>query len=96
MKLLILAQGPIARYVKLPVTHAPEMPRTFSQPPRVSHPDMHHGTCLSRRDRKLVVSFEVVRGENVPGIPGTCTTSNFTYLIRGPWLYLDCVWTIDR
>ena len=23
-------------------------------------------------------------GENVPGIPGTCTTRNFTYLVRGP------------
>ena len=24
-------------------------------------------------------------GENVPGIPGACTTLNFTYLITGPW-----------
>ena len=24
-------------------------------------------------------------GENVPGIPGACTTLNFTYLARGPW-----------
>ena len=23
-------------------------------------------------------------GENVPGIPGTCATRNFTYLVRGP------------
>ena len=25
-------------------------------------------------------------GENVPGIPGACATSNFTYLARGPWV----------
>ena len=38
-------------------------------------------TC---RDRKLAVSFEVGGGENVPSIPGACTTSNFMYLVRGP------------
>ena len=27
--------------------HAPGMPGTFSLPPRVSNPDMHHGTCLT-------------------------------------------------
>ena len=26
-------------------THAPGMPGTFSPPPRLSDPDMHHGTC---------------------------------------------------
>ena len=34
------------------------------------------------RDRKLTVSFEVGGGENFPGIPGTCATRNFTYLVR--------------
>ena len=24
-------------------------------------------------------------GENDPGIPGACTTCNYTYLVRGPW-----------
>ena len=33
--------------------------------PRVSDPEMHHGTCV----------------ENVPGIPGACTTLIFTYLV---------------
>ena len=32
----------------------------------------------------LAVSLEVGGGENVPGIPGACTTRNFTYLITGP------------
>ena len=27
--------------------HAPGMPGTFSPPPRVSNPDMHHGTCVT-------------------------------------------------
>ena len=39
--------GPIARYVKLRVAHAPGMPGTFSAPPRASDPDMHHGTCVT-------------------------------------------------
>ena len=41
--------GPLTRYVKLRVAHAPEMSGTFSLPPRVSDPDMRHGTCVSRR-----------------------------------------------
>ena len=36
--------GPLARYVKLRVAHAPG---TFSPPPWVSDPDMHHGTCVT-------------------------------------------------
>ena len=39
--------GPLARYVKLRWAHAPGMPETFSPPPRVSDPDMHHGTCVT-------------------------------------------------
>ena len=39
--------GPLTRYVKLWVVHAPGMPGTFSPPPRISDPDMHHGTCVT-------------------------------------------------
>ena len=39
--------GPLTRYVKLRAAHAPGMPGTFSPPPRVSDPDMHHGTCVT-------------------------------------------------
>ena len=39
--------GPFARYAKVRVAHAPGMPGTFSPPPRVTDPDMHHGTCLT-------------------------------------------------
>ena len=35
------------RYVKLRVAHTSRMPITFSPPPRVSDPDMHHGTCVT-------------------------------------------------
>ena len=43
----ILSHEPLARYVKLWVEHASGMPGTFYPPPRVSDPDMHHGTCLT-------------------------------------------------
>ena len=39
--------GPLVRYVKLRVVHAPGMPWTFSPQPRFSDPDRHHGTCVT-------------------------------------------------
>ena len=39
--------GTLARYAKLRVAHAPGMPGTFSPPPRVSDPDVHHDTCVT-------------------------------------------------
>ena len=42
------------------------------------------------RDRLLAVSFEVGAGENVPGIPGACSTRNFAYLERGPLCDCPC------
>ena len=41
------SHGPLTRYVKMQVAHAPDMPGTFPPPPRVSDPDMHHGTCVT-------------------------------------------------
>ena len=38
--------GPLARYAKLRVAHAPGMSGTFSPPPRFIDPNMHHGTCV--------------------------------------------------
>ena len=32
---------------KITGVHAPGMPGTFSRPPRVSDPDMHHGMCVT-------------------------------------------------
>ena len=39
--------GPLARYAKSRVAHASGVPGTFSSPPWVSDPDMHHGTCVT-------------------------------------------------
>ena len=39
--------GPLARYVKLRVAHAPGMPGTFSPTTAFSDTDMHHGTCVT-------------------------------------------------
>ena len=45
--------GPLIRYVKLQVAHAPGMPekifphRRFQSKPLVSDPGMHHGTCVT-------------------------------------------------
>ena len=39
--------GPLTKYGKLRVAHEPEIPGKFSPPPRVSDPDMHHGTCVT-------------------------------------------------
>ena len=48
--IFVIPQQPrtrLARYVKLRVAHTPEMPGTFSLPPRVSDPDIDHGTCVT-------------------------------------------------
>ena len=42
----IWLNGPLTRYVKLWVAHAPGMLGMFSPPSRVSDPDKHHGTCV--------------------------------------------------
>ena len=81
----------LIRYVKLRFVQSPGMPGTFSPLPLVNDPNMHHDRCITHvprciRDSYLAVSFEVVGGENVPGIPGACATRNFTYLVRGPWV----------
>ena len=45
--LISILHGPHTRYTKLWVAHAPGMPGTFSLPPRVSDPDMHHDMCVT-------------------------------------------------
>ena len=82
---------PLARYVILRVARAPGMPGTFSPPPLVSDPDMHHGTCVTHvpwcMPGSVTSGFLWSRWlGNVPGIPGACATRNFTHLVRGPWL----------
>ena len=48
--------------------------RHASRHVRDAHAVMHVGMFF----------LEVGGGENVPGIPGACTTRTFTYLVRGP------------
>ena len=43
----VVKQGPLSRYVKLRVAHAPGMPGRFSPPPWISDTGMHHGTCVT-------------------------------------------------
>ena len=78
-----LLHGPLARYVKLRIAHAPGI---FSPPPLFSDPDMHHGTCVTHLPWCMPGRLLAVFGgkENVSGIPGACATRNFTYLVRGP------------
>ena len=81
--------GPLTRYVKLRVVHAPGMPGTFSRhrfqrKPLVSDPGMHHGTCVTHVPWCMSGSLTRCGGENVPGIPGACATRTFTHLARGP------------
>ena len=40
------SHGPLGTFVKLRVVYAPGMPGTFFSPPRVSEPNMHHGTFV--------------------------------------------------
>ena len=78
-----LLQGPLTRYIKLWVVHAPRMPGTFSPPP-TSKETMHHGMCVAHVPWCMSGSLTRGGGGNVPGIPGACTTRNFTFLLRGP------------
>ena len=43
--------GPLTRYAKMPVAHAPGMPGTFSPPTWASDLDVHHGTCVAHVPR---------------------------------------------
>ena len=81
--------GPLTRYAKLRVAHAPGMLGTFSPPPRFSDPDMNRGTCVTYvpwcMSVLLTSDFLWRRGEeNVHSIPGPCATRNFAFLVRCP------------
>ena len=80
-----ICHGPLTTYVKLRVAHAPGMPGTFSPPPKplVSHPGMHHGTCVTHVPWCMSGSLTHGGQENVLGIPNASTIHNLTYLARG-------------
>ena len=74
------------------------MPGTFSPLPRVSDPDIHHGTCRdASRDRYLAVSFDVDGRQNVPGIPSRMRNPRFCVSGKRPnkpnhFSFLLCRW----
>ena len=71
-----LVYGPLTRYVKLQVAHAPGTPGTFSprrrfqRKPLVSDPGIHHGTCVTHVPWYMSGSLTCGDGGNVPSIPG--------------------------
>ena len=82
--------GPLARYEKLRVAHAPGMPGTFSPPPRVSDPDIHHGTCVTHGSwcmpGSLTSAFSWSRWwGNRSRHSRRMRNPPFTYLVRGPY-----------
>ena len=83
----------VAGYVKLRVAHEAEMPGTFSPSPRVTDPDMHHGTCVTHVPwcmRGLLTScfrWSRWREKAFQAFPAHAhPVRNFTYLVRGPCL----------
>ena len=84
----VQAHGPLTRCVKLRVVRAPGMPGTFSPPPRISDPDMHHGTCATHVPwctwGSLIKGFlwSRWRGKRYRHF---LRMRDFTYLVRGPW-----------
>ena len=52
--------------------------------PLVSDPGMHHGTCVTHAPWCMSGSLTLGGVENVPGIPGACTTHSFAYLVNDP------------
>ena len=84
--------GHLTRYEKLRTAHAPGKRERFpahhrlQRKPLVSDPGMHHGTCVTHMPWCMSGLLNRGGGENVPDIPGACSTLNFTYPVRGLWL----------
>ena len=72
---------------KIEVAHEPGIPGTFFPPPRVSVPDMHHGTCVTHvpwcMPGSLTGGFlwSPWRGKRSRH-PRSCATRNFTHLVE--------------
>ena len=60
-------------------------PRHRQRKPLVNDPSMRHGMCVTQVPWCMSGSLTLGGGENVPPIPGTRTTHNFTYLSRRPF-----------
>ena len=88
--------GPLARYVKLQVSHAPGMSGTISPPPRVSVPDVYHDTCVahvlwSMPVIAIAVSFEVY-GEGKVSRHSRCMHNPQFYVsVKRPMAFVSIV-----
>ena len=74
-----IGNGPLTRYGKSHVAHAPGNILSrgrLQRPPLVSDPGIHNGTCVTHVP--WCMSVWLTRGgrENVPGIPGACAPAN--------------------
>ena len=74
--------GPLARYIRLRVTHVSEMPGTFSPPPRVSDPNMHRGTCVT------LVPWCML-GSLTSGFIWSWWRGKRSRCMRKPWFYVS-------
>ena len=86
-KTVLSGNGPLATYAKLRIAHAPGMPHRIQRKPLVSDSGMHHGTCVTHVPWCMSGSPTCSDGENVLGVPGACSTRNFAYLVRGPYIH---------
>ena len=70
---LMKSNGPLTRYVKLRVVHAPGMPGTFFPPTRVSDQAMHHGTYVTHVMYAGIANWwfplKSVAGKTFPAFP---------------------------
>ena len=81
------SNGSLIRYVKFRCAHAPGMPWTFSPRPTSNETTSYRSRHSSRHlwDEHAAMHVGIVNrggGENVPGIPGACSTRNITYLVK--------------
>ena len=86
---VFLQQSHLTRYINCGLRILRECRERFprhrlQRNPLVSDLSMHYGTCVTHVPWYMTGSLTRGGGENVPGIPGACATSNFTYLARGP------------
>ena len=68
---------------KIACAHAPGMPGRFSPPPRVSDPDMHHGTCVTH------VPWCMPGSLNSPEVGGGGKRSRHSWRMRNLQFYLS-------
>ena len=91
--------GPLIKYVEFRVAHAPGIPGTFSSPPRVNDPRMHHGTCVRHVPWRMPGSltsgciWSRWRGKRSRHSRRT-HNPQFTYLARGPCISIQCRWPV--